>query len=99
MGLTERDLEELEARAAHLDRLRLPGQSDDPIVRRPVHTAYVPADRFGAGTVAEWAAGARTAVERHGPLPFPSSIVDMVLAKLAAEPIEDLRVDFEDGYG
>jgi citrate lyase beta subunit len=97
--LTELDLEELAARAEQLDRLRLPGQVDEPIVRRPVHTAYVPADRFGPGTVAGWAADARDAVERHGPLPFPQSVVDMVLAKLATEPIEDLRVDFEDGYG
>jgi citrate lyase beta subunit len=97
--LTEHDFEQLRARAEHLDRRALPGQVDEPVVRQPVHTAYVPADRFGPDTVALWGAGALAAMDRHGPLPFPSSTVDMVRTKLATEPVEDLRVDFEDGYG
>ncbi|GAA2590532.1 aldolase/citrate lyase family protein [Dactylosporangium fulvum] len=100
MALSERDLEELRARAEHLDRLLLPGQTDEPVVRQPVHTAYVPADRFGGGTVGDWATTARIAVRDHGPPPaFPASTMELVLAKLVTEPIEDLRVDFEDGYG
>jgi citrate lyase beta subunit len=99
VALSERDLEELQARAEHLDRLLLPGQRDERVVRQPVHTVYVPADRFDARTVAEWGGTARTAVRDHGPLPFPDEIVELVLAKLAVEPIEDLRIDFEDGYG
>ena len=36
----------------------------------------------------------------HGPLPaVPADIAALVEAKLATEPIEDLRIDFEDGYG
>ncbi len=68
--------------------------------RQPVHTAYVPADRFSPGTVAEWSAAALRALDEHGPLPgFDEREHDRVLAKLAGEPIEDLRIDFEDGYG
>jgi citrate lyase beta subunit len=99
MGLTDLDHEELLAAAEHLDRLALPGQVAEAVSRRPVHTCYVPADRFGPGTVADWGAAALASL-RDNELPdFDESIVDMVRAKLAAEPVEDIRVDFEDGYG
>ena len=40
------------------------------------------------------------ALAEHGPLPgFDAAEHDAVRAKLAREPIEDLRIDFEDGYG
>ncbi|WP_433058747.1 DUF6986 family protein [Dactylosporangium sp. CS-033363] len=99
MALSQRDLDELAARAEHLDRLQLPGQTGARPGRQPVHTVYVPADRFGAETVGEWGNAARALVRDHGRPPFPDPIVEMVLAKLTTEPIEDLRVDFEDGYG
>ena len=99
MGLTDLDLEELLAHAEHLDRLALPGQVAETLSRRPVHTCYVPADRFGPATVTDWGSQARQAMEAHGLPGFAESTVDMVRAKLAAEPVEDLRVDFEDGYG
>lgn len=70
---------------------------------QPVHTVYVPADRFATHTVAEWRAGAIAALDAHGPLSvlpgMPAGIEDRVRDKLADEPIEDLRIDFEDGYG
>jgi citrate lyase beta subunit len=94
MGLTDLDLEELLASAEHA------GQPAPPaaLSRQPVHTCYVPADRFHRATPAEWGAAALALLA--GGLPgFAESTVDMVRAKLAAEPVEDLRVDFEDGYG
>ncbi|MGI5243865.1 DUF6986 family protein [Dactylosporangium sp. CA-139066] len=92
MALRERDLEELQAHAAAAPFVpRFPAQ--------PVHTVYVPADRFTATTVRDWAQEARHLVRDHGRPPFPDDIVEMVLAKLVREPIEDVRVDFEDGYG
>lgn len=104
MSLSQLDLEELLAAAEHLDRLALPGQVPEVVERRPVHTCYVPADRFGEGTARDWGAQALEALDRHGLPDLPSAtvdgaLVDMVRAKLAAEPVEDLRVDFEDGYG
>ncbi|GAB3824009.1 DUF6986 family protein [Dactylosporangium cerinum] len=99
MGLTDLDLEELLAHAEHLDRLALPGQVPESLSRRPVHTCYVPADRFGPSTVTDWGAQALQSIEAHGLPDFAESTVDMVRAKLAVEPVEDLRVDFEDGYG
>ncbi|MET7420791.1 hypothetical protein [Dactylosporangium sp. NPDC005555] len=94
MGLTDLDLEELVASAEHAGVPAPPGA----VTRRPVHTCYVPADRFTATTAADWGAAALASIADGLP-DFPASIVDMVRAKLAAEPVEDLRVDFEDGYG
>jgi citrate lyase beta subunit len=81
---------------AERDR-RYPGP---PRGRQPVHTVYVPADRFTATTVRDWGAAAVRALDEHGPLPgYDDSAQAPVRAKLAREPIEDLRIDFEDGYG
>ncbi|GLW08455.1 aldolase [Microtetraspora sp. NBRC 13810] len=78
---------------------------------QPVHTVYVPADVFSAGTVAEWGraasalfgahlAGPEVLAELFGvPGDLARAVHDRVAAKLAAEPVEDLRIDFEDGYG
>ena len=87
---------------------RYPG---DPGNRQPVHTVYVPADRFHAETVAEWGRAAIAAMDADGGTPdllahatgIPADVVGTVVSrvrtKLARQPIEDLRVDFEDGYG
>ncbi len=79
--------------------------------RQPVHTVYVPADGFGPGLAAQWGRQALKALEAFAPGPaefgavmgLPARIAadvrSRVLAKLIAEPVEDLRLDFEDGYG
>jgi citrate lyase beta subunit len=82
------------------ERARLyPGRS---LRRQPVHTCYVPADDFTSGTPREWGEAALAALDRHGPLPGFEGAEELevaVRAKLATEPIEDVRIDFEDGYG
>jgi citrate lyase beta subunit len=80
------------------ERERLyPGTSSG---RQPVHTVYVPADRFDEHTVGRWGTDALAALDAHGPLPGVAADVEAdVRGKLASEPIEDLRIDFEDGYG
>ncbi|MGH8775732.1 MAG: DUF6986 family protein [Jiangellaceae bacterium] len=87
---------------------RYPG---DPGTRQPVHTVYVPADRFHADTVGEWGAQAGQLLAEHAPDPISlaaasgvdadlvGAVYARVVAKLHREPVEDLRVDFEDGYG
>lgn len=79
--------------------------------RQPIHTVYVPADRFSASTVAEWGAEAARILDANGddaaglagvvglPIETVDELLPRVRRKLAAEPIEDLRIDFEDGYG
>ncbi|MFD8519846.1 DUF6986 family protein [Streptomyces capillispiralis] len=92
---------------AELER-RYPG---DPGTRQPVHTVYVPADDFAAGTPRLWGDRALAALDEHAPdaaafaavLGLDEALADdvygRVRAKLEREPVEDLRVDFEDGYG
>jgi citrate lyase beta subunit len=67
--------------------------------RQPVHTVYVPADTVTPDLVAEWGLAARAALADNPPLPFDETLRDRVEVKLHREPIEDLRIDFEDGYG
>ena len=72
--------------------------------RQPVHTVYVPADRFHAGLVGDFAATALRATEEHEAvllalLDGDTDLLARVRAKLAREPVEDLRIDLEDGYG
>ncbi|WP_369227357.1 aldolase/citrate lyase family protein [Streptomyces sp. R39] len=92
---------------AELER-RYPG---DPGTRQPVHTVYVPGDAFTAGTIRSWGDQALAALDEHAPdaaafaavLGLPEALAgpvhSRVRAKLEREPVEDLRVDFEDGYG
>ncbi len=87
---------------------RYPG---DPGTRQPVHTVYVPGDVFEPGTLRSWGDQALAALDEHAPdaasfaavLGIPEELAgpvhDRVRAKLEREPVEDLRIDFEDGYG
>ncbi|MEV3988385.1 aldolase/citrate lyase family protein [Streptomyces sp. NPDC049837] len=87
---------------------RYPG---DPGTRQPVHTVYVPGEVFEAGTIRSWGDQALAMLDEHAPdaaslaavLGLSDELADdvhaRVRAKLEREPIEDLRVDFEDGYG
>jgi citrate lyase beta subunit len=99
MRLTDEVYADLDRRLAPVDadlRRRYPGE---PAGRQPVHTVYVPADRYHAGLVPEWGAAALAALQAHPPPPFGEDLADRVTEKLRREPIEDLRIDFEDGYG
>src|SRR5690242_720659 len=92
---------------AELER-RYPG---DPGTRQPVHTLYVPGDVFAADTIRSWGDQALAALDEHAPDAaafarvlglsdeLAEPVYSRVRAKLEREPIEDLRIDFEDGYG
>ncbi|MGP3967712.1 DUF6986 family protein [Streptomyces sp. 6N223] len=87
---------------------RYPG---DPGTRQPVHTVYVPADALTPDTPRAWGEEALALLDAHAPTPealaavlgIPDALAapvhDRVRAKLRREPVEDLRIDFEDGYG
>jgi HpcH/HpaI aldolase/citrate lyase family len=78
--------------------------------RQPVHTAYVPADLFHPDVAAGWGRQALQALADFVPSPdgfgaamgipdaLASIVRERVVAKLSDEPVEDLRLDFEDGY-
>ena len=94
---------ELDTRLAEADAALVTQFPGDRAGRQPVHTVYVAADRYHAALVSEWGAEALAALDAHqglfAELVGDDEIVGRVRGKLAAEPIEDLRIDFEDGYG
>ncbi|SEP51634.1 DUF6986 family protein [Amycolatopsis saalfeldensis] len=72
----------------------------EPPGRRPVHTVYVPASQYRTRLVADWGKRAmRVFIEEGDRLGLTPDVAERVRAKLLTEPIEDLRIDFEDGYG
>ena len=99
--LPESVLADLDRRLAASDAARAARYPGEPAGRQPVHTVYVPADQVRPGIAAAWGAEALAAIEGVD-LPtitgLDPAVLPRVLAKLAREPIEDLRVDTEDGY-
>ncbi len=87
---------------------RYPGDRPD---RQPVHTVYGGAQIFSARTCPRLGEIAREFVEQWIPDATDlASVVGMdpalarmvhpkIVHKLATEPVEDFRIDFEDGYG
>jgi HpcH/HpaI aldolase/citrate lyase family len=110
-SLTPSDLgpvvRELNAANAKVARA-CPGDRGD---RQPVHTVYGGAHLFRADTARKLGAAAIAALETYAPdaetlagalgidVRASSAIYPRVLAKLRQEPVEDYRLDFEDGYG
>ena len=87
---------------------RFPGDSG---ARQPVSVLYGGAHLFKSDTPQKLGALALKALHDFAPVPqafheafgFSAPLAERVharvVAKLSAEPLEDLRVDFEDGYG
>ena len=86
-----------------------PGESPG---RQPVHTVYGGAQLFSADSAAKLGAVALRAMDQHADdaaalgavlglheHPELETIYMRVRDKLEAEPVEDFRIDFEDGYG
>jgi hypothetical protein len=103
--------DELDARLAAADAALASGYRGDRGSRQPVHTVYVPADRYDADTAGGWAEQAREALAAHGGSTreladafglqpgIADEIYERIRHKLDDEAIEDLRIDLEDGYG
>jgi citrate lyase beta subunit len=79
--------------------------------RQPVHTVYGGAHLFKAHTAQKLGVVARRALEEHAPdaralaeafgldRGLADRIYPRVVEKLTREPVEDFRIDFEDGFG
>ena len=104
------DIARVEAVLRDSDELLRTAYPGDDGSRQPVHTAYVPADRYRPALPAEWGSAALASADGAGGLDalaarvgispeLATEVVPRVRAKLEREPIEDLRLDFEDGYG
>ncbi len=88
--------------------LRYPGESGR---RQPVHTVYGGAHLFKSDTAPRLGGLAVHSFETYAPdattfaqvLELPAglaeTIYERVLEKIKREPVEDFRIDFEDGYG
>ena len=87
---------------------KFPGESG---LREPVHAVYGGANLFKFDTCRKFGTIAEKAVNEYAPdgaafaemfgvpTEFAEVIRTRVLEKLRSEPVEDYRVDFEDGYG
>jgi citrate lyase beta subunit len=83
----------------------------DSPVRQPVHTVYGGAHLFKADAAQKLGAVARRTLQEHAPdaATFASALglepaiaarlYPRVVEKLTREPVEDFRIDFEDGFG
>ncbi|WP_422934271.1 DUF6986 family protein [Sinomonas sp. P47F7] len=103
------DFERIDAQLAGTDRLLAEAYPGDAGTRQPVHTVYVPADRFTPSLAADWGQLALAAAAEAGgiqrlaelvglPAGLAAEVAPRVEAKLGTEAVEDLRIDFEDGY-
>ena len=87
---------------------RYPGESAR---RQPVHTVYGGAQVFRSDTALKLGGLALRSLEEFGPDPetfggavglsgpLAAIVYTRILEKLRREPVEDFRIDFEDGYG
>jgi citrate lyase beta subunit len=110
-GLSDEDLDQIDRRLAADDAARERAYPGDSTSRQPVHTVYVPADQFHVEIAEEWGATAAATLARYGRSPEEMARITgldpdavrsawpAVREKLRTEPIEDVRVDLEDGYG
>lgn len=100
------ELDALLVRADAAVAARLPAPTD----HQPIHTCYVPADRYDAGTVEDWGRQARAALAAHADHPglpgalglapdLLAEVLPRVQSALESMPVQDVRIDFEDGYG
>jgi hypothetical protein len=108
--LSEALLTDLDGRLAATDAFLARAYPGEDGRRQPVHTVYVPADRYTVDLPQRWGSEASAAVAAHGGWAdlcrevgvadhLVATVAERAAAKVAAEPIEDLRLDFEDGYG
>ncbi|HJQ38431.1 MAG TPA: phosphoenolpyruvate kinase, partial [Thermoanaerobaculia bacterium] len=87
---------------------RFPGSAGE---RQPVHTVYGGAQLFKSDTTRKLGEKAMSILDEQGVDPFTfARVIDVadvhaeriwqrVVEKIAREPVEDFRIDFEDGYG
>jgi citrate lyase beta subunit len=114
-SLTERDLKAILRELRDVNTLverAYPGERDD---RQPVHTVYGGAHLFRANSAQRLGALALTALDEYAPDAsslaqalqlepngdpgFFETLRARIFDKLNREPVEDFRLDFEDGYG
>jgi citrate lyase beta subunit len=111
--LDTRNTRELLHRLSGANRRFAEAYPGDRADRQPVHTVYGGAHLFAADVSAKLGAAALRALEENAPDPatfaraiglggtesLARAVYARVTEKLKREPVEDYRIDFEDGYG
>jgi citrate lyase beta subunit len=111
--LTPDDMRTLLARLTDANGKTAAAYPGDRLDRQPVHTVYGGAQLFSADVAAKLGAAAVRAFEENAPDPATFAraldlggdeshqrmVYERVAEKLGREPVEDFRIDFEDGYG
>lgn len=110
-SLPPRTLRSLFARLKRANAAFNRARPGDPSSRQPVHTVYGGAHLFKADTAHRLGELALRALEDSAPdaatfasaVGLPAALAEKVYTrvqdKLRSEPVEDFRLDFEDGYG
>jgi citrate lyase beta subunit len=109
--LTAQDARDALAQLAHANRAWAAAYPGDRADRQPVHTVYGGAHLFTAGTARKLGEAALESLATYAPDPatfaravgvperLAATVYIRVIDKLRREPVEDHRLDFEDGYG
>ena len=109
-SLSPRDLAPTVARLRRANLTFLASYPGESVHPQPVHTFYGGAHLFRADTAARLGALALAALDEYAPdaATFASAlglgdiaatVRERVVARLRSQPVEDYRIDFEDGYG
>src|SRR5687768_11169058 len=109
-SIPSRDLKAIATRLRTANTRLAASYPGDSSARQPVHTLICVADAFRRDYAAASGAAALAALDEFALTPSAfanvlglTSLADVVrsrvIAKLKREPVEDLRLDFEDGYG
>ncbi len=113
LSLSAADLAQTVARLADANARFARAYPGDAGRRQPVHTVYGGGHLFKSDTAPKLGALARKALEEWAPdamtlaravgMPdaerLGAKVYSRVVEKLRGEPVEDFRIDFEDGYG
>src|SRR5262245_19341384 len=111
--LDPRNTRELLHRLSGANRRFAEAYPGDRADRQPVYTVYGGAHLFSADVAVKLGAAALRALEENaavpaafaraiglpGPESLARAVYERVVEKLKREPVEDYRIDFEDGYG
>ncbi|GAB2667818.1 aldolase/citrate lyase family protein [Gordonia jinhuaensis] len=101
-GLSAPARERIEALLSEVDErlaVRYPGDRPQP---QPSHTVYIPADKVSTETPSLWGTAALELTDRAAETIADldsMGVADRVRTRLRSRPIDDLRIDLEDGYG
>ena len=110
-SLTAGDTREALARLTQANRAFAEAYPGDRADRQPVHSVYGGAHLFTAAMAAKLGETALASLEDYAPDPgtfaraiglaetLAATVYARVVDKLRREPVEDYRLDFEDGYG